>query len=150
MKNLISLLTCCLALPTFHALADECDVLGIWTTADDRSRIEIFKKQDTYCGKVIWLKQPNFSADDKRGMGGKPQVDRENPKPGLRSRPLVGLEIMSGLAYAGKNQWHGGKVYDPESGKTYKCHMTLTATNRLELRGFIGISLLGRTEVWTR
>ena len=150
MKSLVSLLTCSLALATFQALADERDVLGVWTTADDRSRIEIFKKQDTYCAKVIWLKQPNFSADDKRGMGGKPQVDRENPKTELRSRPLVGLEIMSGLAYAGKNQWNGGKVYDPENGKTYKCHMTLTATNRLELRGFIGISLLGRTEVWTR
>ena len=150
MKGLFSLLACGLVLANFEARADERDVLGVWTTADNRSRVEIFKKQDKYFGKIISLKQPNFPAGDKRGMGGKPQVDRENPKPELRARSLVGLEIMSGCVYSGKNEWNSGHVYDPENGKTYKCHLTLAATNRLELRGFVGISLIGRTAVWTR
>ena len=150
MKSIFSWLLCSLALATVQAWADERDVLGVWNTTDNRSQVEIFKKQEKYFAKILKLQQPNFPLDDKRGMGGQPQVDRENPKPELRSRPLAGLEIMSGCVFAGKNEWNSGRIYDPENGKTYKCHMMLTATNRLELRGFIGISLLGRTAVWTR
>ena len=141
---------CWLVLAAVKSFAEERDILGVWNTADNRGQVEVFKKQDKYFAKIIKLKEPNFPLNDKRGMGGKPQVDRENPKPELRNRPLVGLEIMSGCVYAGKDEWKGGKIYDPENGKTYKCHMTLAATNRLELRGFIGISLLGRTTTWTR
>ena len=150
MKIIFSWLVGGLALATVPAWADERDVLGVWNTADNRGQVEVFKKQDKYFAKIIKLKEPNFPLNDKRGMGGQPQVDRENPKSELRSRALFGLEIMSGCVYAGKNEWNSGRIYDPENGKTYKCHMTLTATNRLELRGFIGISLLGRTTVWTR
>jgi uncharacterized protein (DUF2147 family) len=92
----------------------------------------------------------NYPADDKKGMGGKPRIDRENPDPKLRDRPVAGLEIMHGLKPAGPGKWDGGKIYDPETGNTYSCKMTLVSSNELHLRGFLGISLIGRTTTWTR
>lgn len=126
------------------------EILGVWHTAEDKSQVQIFKDGAHYCAKIISLKEPNWPADDKEGMGGKPKNDRGNPDPKLRSRPIVGLQIMSDFVFAGKNLWDNGRVYDPENGKTYKCKLSLTATNRLEMRGYVGIPLFGRTEVWTR
>ncbi len=83
-------------------------------------------------------------------MAGQPQVDRNNPDPDLRTRPALGLQLLEGFGYSGGNVWKGGTIYDPGNGKLYKCKMTLTDPKRLEVRGFIGISWLGRTEVWTR
>jgi uncharacterized protein (DUF2147 family) len=83
-------------------------------------------------------------------MGGKPKMDRNNPSPDLRTRPLVGLQLMEGFRHKGDHAWEDGKIYDPESGKLYRCKMTLSSPQRLEVRGFIGISLIGRTSTWTR
>ena len=125
-------------------------ILGVWNTSDNKAQVEIFKVNEKFHGKIIKLKEPDWPPNDEHGMGGKPKSDRNNPDPKLRAQPIIGLEFMHGFAYAGKKRWESGKVYDPESGKTYKCKLTLTSTNRLEVRGFIGISLIGRTEVWTR
>jgi uncharacterized protein (DUF2147 family) len=57
---------------------------------------------------------------------------------------------LSGFAYEGKNHWKEGRIYDPETGKTYSCKMTLKKPDELEVRGFIGLSIIGRTVVWTR
>jgi uncharacterized protein (DUF2147 family) len=130
--------------------ADEYQILGLWSTTDNNSRVEIFKCGDNYCGKIVELKNPNYSANDKRGMAGQPKVDRNNPGPDLKTRPLLGLQVLEGFGYSGGNVWKGGKIYDPDNGKLYKCKMTLTDPDRLEVRGYIGISWLGRTEVWTR
>jgi uncharacterized protein (DUF2147 family) len=83
-------------------------------------------------------------------MAGKPVVDRENSNPDLRSQPLMGLQLMEGFTYNGKDVWEKGTIYNPENGKTYKCKMTLVAPNRLEVRGYVGIPLLGATSIWTR
>ncbi|MDB6111565.1 MAG: hypothetical protein JWR69_3315 [Pedosphaera sp.] len=125
-------------------------ILGVWTTTDSQGQVEVFKQDGKYFAKIISLKEPNVPADDKTGFAGKPKTDYKNPNPKLRQRPIVGLQFMSDFVYAGKHLWEGGKVYDPESGKTYKCKMTLLSTNRLEVRGFVGFSLLGRTVIWTR
>ena len=130
---------------------DESDaILGIWRTADDKSQVQIFKTNNLYAGKIISLKDPNWPASDTEGGAGKPKNDRRNPDPKLRSRPIVGLQLMSGFAFARKATWDSGRVYDPESGKTYKGKLYLTSTNQLELRGYVGIPLFGRTEVWRR
>jgi uncharacterized protein (DUF2147 family) len=125
-------------------------ILGVWNTTDDKSRVEIFKKDNHYFAKILSLKEPNWPANDKEGKGGKPKNDRGNPKPELRNRPIVGLQFMNDFVYQGKNLWADGKIYDPESGKTYSCKLTLTKSKELEVRGFVGISLLGRTEIWKR
>jgi uncharacterized protein (DUF2147 family) len=149
----LALLACLpLVLPALTARADDGGdaILGTWHTTDDKSQVKIFQRNHKYFAEISGITKPNWPHDDKFGMGGKPRTDRKNPDPKLRDRPLLGIEIMSDFVYEGKNLWDDGKIYDPESGKTYKCKMTLLPGNRLEVRGYIGFSLIGRTVVWTR
>ena len=139
-----------LLLVSFAFAADEDKILGLWNTPKKDCKIEIFKSGGKYCGRIAWLKEPLYPADDDGGMAGRPVVDRENPNPNLRSRTLIGLQLIEGFTYIGKNVWEKGTIYNPDNGKTYKCKMILPALNRLEVRGFIGIPLLGATSTWTR
>ncbi|HEY6871861.1 MAG TPA: DUF2147 domain-containing protein [Geobacteraceae bacterium] len=125
------------------------DILGPWKTVGDRSEVELFRCGDKICGKVAWLMNANYM-NSKDGPVGTPKVDRKNPDPTLRTRPIIGLQVIEGLAPAGDNRWDHGLCYDPESGNTYKCKARLASPERLEVRGFIGISLFGRTYVLTR
>lgn len=119
-------------------------IVGIWFNGEKTSKIEISQtKSGAFVGKIVWLKEPN---DDK----GKAKVDHKNPDANLRTRPLIDLQILSGLKADGKSKYSGGKIYDPKSGKTYSAKAELTNNNTLALRGFIGISLAGRTDTWTR
>jgi uncharacterized protein (DUF2147 family) len=144
------LLSTILLLVSFAFAADEDKILGLWNTPENDCKIEIYKCGNKYCGRIAWLKEPLYPADDDGGMADKPIVDRENPSPDLRARPLIGLQLMEGFTYIGKNVWEKGTIYNPDNGKTYKCKMTLSAPDRLEVRGFIGISLFGGTSIWTR
>jgi uncharacterized protein (DUF2147 family) len=77
--------------------------------------------------------------------------DSRNPDPDLRDRPLIGLQILSGLHAADDDRsWSGGLIYDPTSGRTYRCTLELDGENRAHLRGYIGVPLLGRTTTWIR
>lgn len=125
------------------------DVLGSWKTDGGDSRLELFRCGEKVCGKIIWLKEPNY-IDSKDGPVGKTKVDRKNPVPALRKRPILGLQVMKGLTAKDGNRWGNGTCYDPETGKSYKCKMHLVSPDRLELRGYIGISLIGRTFALTR
>jgi uncharacterized protein (DUF2147 family) len=125
------------------------DILGSWTTDGGDSRLELFKCGEKICGKIAWLKEPNFIAS-KDGPIGRTKVDRKNLDPALRNRPILGLQVMKGLTAKGGNRWGNGACYDPETGKSYKCKMRLASPGRLELRGYIGISLIGRTFALTR
>ena len=125
-------------------------VLGLWHTTDNKSEVRVYKQNDHYFAKIISLKEPQWPADDKFGMAGKPKNDRNNPNTDLRTRPIVGMQFMNDFVYAGNNLWQDGKIYDPETGKTYKCKMTLVDAHHLEVRGYVGFSMLGRTVVWTR
>jgi uncharacterized protein (DUF2147 family) len=83
-------------------------------------------------------------------MAGLPMVDRYNPNPDLRNRSLVGLTFLEGFTYMGDNTWDSGRIYNPENGKFYKARIRLAGSDRLMLRGYWGVSLLGRTETWVR
>jgi uncharacterized protein (DUF2147 family) len=138
-------------LPASAVFGVEADgIVGLWTTPGNDSKIEIYKCGDKYCGRIAALKEPNYGPHDKDGIPGQPVLDLQNPDPALRTHPLVGLQLMQNLTYSGKNHWEGGKIYNPDNGKTYRCKITLTAPNRLEMRGFIGFSLFGGTSVWKR
>jgi uncharacterized protein (DUF2147 family) len=139
-----------LSLHPARAQEPEDAILGVWHTTGSRGDIRIFKRDNRYFGQVLSIAEPNWPPNDKYGMGGRPKTDRYNPNPKLRDRPVLGIELMSEFVYAGKNVWDEGKVYDPESGKTYKCKMILKSANKLEVRGYIGFSLFGRTVTWTR
>ncbi|MDH5378335.1 MAG: DUF2147 domain-containing protein [Gammaproteobacteria bacterium] len=146
-KLLLSLILVLLS-TTSYANGDA--ILGDWLTAEGTSKVNIYRCGNKYCGKITWLKEPVYPADDDRGMAGKPKIDRDNPNSSLKNRPLLNLEMLSGFEFAGGNEWEEGKIYDPKKGKTYSCIMTLSNTNTLNVRGYIGFSLIGRTTTWTR
>jgi uncharacterized protein (DUF2147 family) len=117
-------------------------VLGSWVNPSGEDHILIYKKGNKYFGKLDWIKHPN----DEHGN---PKTDYKNPDKALQTRPDLGLELLKDFTYKGDQVYEDGTIYDPKSGKTYSCKMTLEGSS-LKIRGFIGISLLGRTEIWTR
>jgi uncharacterized protein (DUF2147 family) len=119
-------------------------VTGIWLTGSGKGKIEIFKGNDGhYNGKIFWMRDP-LNED------GKPKLDKNNPDPARKKAPLMGLQNLRGFRYEGDRVWADGKIYDPEKGSDYSCKMTLVNDNTLDVRGFIGISLFGRTDTWKR
>ena len=118
-------------------------VTGRWMEADKEAIIEIFKQGDVYYGKFVWFAEPL----DKDG---KPLKDDKNPDRSKRSNNLLGMTFMFDFKYDGKAKWINGKVYNPQDGRTYAAQLQMKDSNRLGLRGYIGIPALGRTEVWTR
>lgn len=125
------------------------DILGLWRTEKGDAHLEFFVCGEKICGKIVWLKDPRY-VDNKDGPVGTVKADRKNPDPALMSRQILGLQVINGVTYEGKNKWGGGVCYDPESGNTYRCKMTLESPDRLDMRGFIGISLFGRSYVLVR
>lgn len=132
-----------------HAVEKD-DILGVWLNQEKDAKIEIFSCEEKYCGKIVWLKEPNYLPDSKDGIPGMPKLDHNNPDEALRKVPVIGLQIVHGLTYAGKSRWKKGRIYDPKNGKTYSAKIKLVDPHQLDLRGYIGISLLGRTATWTR
>ena len=132
----------------FAATGD--DVVGTWLNQDKDAKIQIAKCGDKYCGKIVWLKEPTYPPNSKEGTPGTEKVDRNNPDPALRKTPEMGLVVVHDMQYAGGNLWNNGKVYDPKNGKTYNAKMTLVSPTQLDLRGFVGVSLFGRTAKWTK
>ena len=117
--------------------------LGWWLDQTGKGGILIAPCGGQVCGRIEWLKVP---LDAK----GKPKTDIHNPDPALQRRPICGLKMMGGFMPDGSGSWTGGWVYDPNAGKTYKGVMHVTADGSLSLRGYVGIPLFGRSEVWTR
>ena len=149
-KTIITMLTVLILSVASTSWAGADDILGLWNNEDGKAKIEIFPCGGHYCGKIAWLGRPEYPADDPGGMAGLPRVDRDNPEPALRSRRLLGLQIMEGFTYSSAETWDKGRIYDPESGKTYSSKMTLVSPHRLKIRGFVGIPLFGRTTTWNR
>ena len=146
------LLTAALTLLAVAPIVADGDALvGLWATEPDEygfARVEIRNEDARYHGRIVWLSEPDYPPDDEEGMGGRPKIDRENPDAGLRERPIVGLRILDDFEYVGKSQWKRGTIYDPANGKTYKCNIKLQDDGTLKVRGYIGVSLLGRTTIW--
>ncbi len=140
----------CLVMAASCYAAGADDILGVWNNEEKDARIEVFKCGDKYCGKIIWVKEPNYPAGSTEGTPGTPRLDNHNPDPAQRTRPIFGLQIVKDFVFAGDNLWKGGTVYDPKVGKTYSGKIKLVSPNQLGLRGYIGISLIGRTTTWTR
>jgi len=120
------------------------DILGTWLNQEATGKITIYKEGDKYFGKLVWLRTPLDS------VTGLPRTDKENPDVKLKSVPLVGLVNLKNFSFDGKNEWSGGTIYDPKNGKTYKCYIQFDTPNRLKIRGYVGVSLLGRNTFWTK
>ena len=120
------------------------DILGVWLNQEATGKILLYKEGNKYFGKLIWLRTALDSVTHQ------PRTDKENPDPKLKSIPLIGLVNMKNFVFDGKEEWSGGTIYDPKNGKTYKCYIKFESSNRLKIRGYIGISLLGRNTYWTK
>jgi uncharacterized protein (DUF2147 family) len=128
---------------TFSGFSQNKDaILGRWVNPSGEAHVEISKRNDKYYGKMVWLKNPR----DGQGVA---KTDVKNPEPGLKSRPLLGLEMLKDFVYE-DGKWTDGKIYDPKSGKTYSCNITQKDNNHISIRGYMGISLIGRSETWKR
>ena len=114
---------------------------GLWYT--DSSHVEIYACGDLLCGRIQALDEPLDEA-------GKPKTDKNNPDPALRERPIIGMDLIAGFSRKSETVWDGGTIYDPRDGKTYQCKMTLRKDGTLKVRGYVGLSLFGKTVVWTR
>ena len=117
--------------------------VGVWLHENKRIKIEIAPCGDELCGKLIWFKRPN----DAQGL---PLVDVLNPDPALRTRPLLGLEILNGLRPAGDGTWDGGTIYNPDDGETYSALASIQDDGSLRVRVYVFLSLFGETKIWTR
>lgn len=126
---------------------EEDKVVGYWLTQYGDSQVKIFKAKDgKYYGNVKWLENPN-------NEDGTPKLDKENEDEKLKSKPILGLQILKGFEYdKDDKEWVDGTIYDPKNGKTYKCFMWFEEgdNNVLHVKGFIGFSLLGREVEWTK
>lgn len=153
-KNIkyFSVILCFFATQQIFATSAD-DILGVWVTpesADGNAHIEVTKEDGRYIGKIIWLKNPLYTKNNPDGgEEGTPLLDKRNPNVDKQSRSLLGLKMLQGFSFK-NNRWQGGTIYDPESGKTYKCKITLKRNGTLKVRGFIGVAMLGRTSIWTK
>jgi uncharacterized protein (DUF2147 family) len=116
---------------------------GLWYAEGGAAQVEISRCAGALCGRVVWLRSPL----DEDGCALR---DRRNPDPALRTRPVLGLEVLRGLRPDDDDTWTGGTIYDPSSGRTYRCELRLDGDDRLRLRGYVGVSWLGRTTRWVR
>ena len=145
MKQRIASLILIASLVSFvaHSQNKADDITGTWLTGGkEPAKIQVYKAGEKFYGKIIWLKNPTEN--------GKQRVDANNPDEIKRSNSIIGLLMLTGFKFDGDDEWKGGDIYDPESGKTYSSYMYLKDMNTLQVRGYIGVSLLGRTETWKR
>ena len=128
------------------ATADPMSPVGIWTTIDDstgkpKSLVRIAEKGGALTGTIIKLINPK---------DGNPNPMCDKCSGALKDKPIVGMTIMRGLTQD-DDEWSGGTILDPETGNTYKVYLeVLEGGKKLKVRGYIGISLLGRTQYWIR
>jgi uncharacterized protein (DUF2147 family) len=114
----------------------------LWYNEEKTAKIQIYKGQDSkFYGKVVWLKVPE--------VDGKPKVDIHNTDKSKRNNPIMGLVILKGFKKAGEHTYESGTVYDPKNGKNYSCTLTRKG-DKLDVHGYIGFSLLGRSTIWTK
>lgn len=106
------------------------DAQGIWRLQDGRVTVKVGSCGSNLCGFVSALSEPL----DKQG---KPKVDHENPNPALRSRRVIGLQILSGMKPDGQNRWRG-TIYNADDGRTYSSYMRLKENGLMQVKGCVG------------
>lgn len=127
---------------TYGQQAD--DLIGVWEPSNGKVKVKIEKLGNKYFGRIVWLKIPIDSVTNL------PKVDKNNPDESLRNVPLKGFRLLKDFTYKSEGEWADGTIYDPENGSTYSCTIKMKDKNTLDIRGYIGISAFGRTDVWKR
>lgn len=117
--------------------------IGTWKTTDDKtgndkSYVEIYEKDGALFGKIV-----------KILTKGKENAKCEDCKGDKKNKPILGMAVLYNLKKDGK-EWSGGNIFDPNSGKEYKAIIKLNGNDKLDVRGYIGLPIAGRTQTWTR
>jgi uncharacterized protein (DUF2147 family) len=118
-------------------------ILGKWLNAEKDLAVEIYKYKEEFRAKVIW-----FECFDGTKMSD--YTDKKNPKSALKSRPWLGMEVLSGLNFKTQNEWHKGHIYDPNTGNTFRSACRLENNNVLKVRGFWMYEWIGKNLVFDR
>ncbi len=145
MKRFGLILVLCLLISQAFA-QDAQKIVGIWWNAEKTSNIEVKEENGKFVGTVIFIIPEKY-------VNGQPQKDDQNPDVKLRTRSRLNMQILSGLKYnSADKEWQGGRIYDPNSGKTYDCFAWFDKdANTLNLKGYIGgVKWLGKATSWTR
>lgn len=145
--NRVSFLISCLCMLMMGTLSAQDDgdaLIGVWEPSNGKARVKIDKIGNKYFGKIVWLREPE---DPETG---KPKLDKNNPDKSMQNVPLRGYRMLKDFVYQGDGEWVDGTIYDPESGSTYSCVIKLKDENTLDIRGYVGVKVLGRTDVWKK
>jgi uncharacterized protein (DUF2147 family) len=121
--------------------AETASPIGVWKNED--ATFEIYENGGKLSARILALREPKTPE-------GKEKTDIHNPDRSKQDRPIIGLVFMSGFSQKSDSRWDHGTIYDPKTGNTYSCILELDGPDRIKVRGFIGIALIGRTDVWTR
>lgn len=135
------LFTLVLLMPLSMAQAKQVyDPTGYWLTENERAVIYVKNCDQGLCGSIHWI------------IEGGMQFDEFNPDINRHQDPLCRRQIMSGFSQNAQNpnKWSGGEIYKADEGDTYDANLTVLSKDKMKLRGYIGISLLGKTQTWTR
>ena len=117
--------------------------VGFWKSSD--ATFQLYEEDGKLNGKIVALKSP-LAPDGS----GREKLDVHNPDPAKRDRKIKGIVFMVGLTKNKSGKWENGKIYDPQSGNTYAAQLEFQGTGQLKIRGYLGVSALGRTEVWDK
>ena len=124
-------------------IAQDSNLVGKWQTIDDETKslksiVEIYQDNGVFKGKIIDV----LKTDNPNRLCSKCISEKHN-------RPVKGLEIISNVKELKKNtEWGDGQILDPENGKTYKLNIKLINPFTIQIKGYIGVSLFGRSQYW--
>jgi uncharacterized protein (DUF2147 family) len=128
---------------SFHSAPAGYRLVGVWESEEKNLQIEMFEKNGVYSGRMIY-----FKCDTDEIM--RTSKDIENPDKTLTKRHLLGLTLVTELAYQGDNVWDDGKIYDPNSGRTFEARIQLTGSDAAEVRGYWRYRWIGRSMTFYR
>jgi uncharacterized protein (DUF2147 family) len=141
MKNTTPILAALFGIALAASAAHAAPATGTWLSENGGTKVRITDCGGKLCGSVVWLK-------DSKGADGKPKTDRHNEDEAKRSRPLIGVPVVQGMAPSGENKW-SGKIYNADDGKTYDAHVTVINDNAMNVQGCV-LSVLCKSQKWTR
>ncbi len=121
-------------------------ILGKWESAEKNLIVEVYKQDNAFKAKILWFydEDDTITPIDQR-------LDIKNPDKSLRSRKIVGMDVLSGLVYNAKQgRWMNGRIYDSSSGRTWNATVWLTDADTLNVRGYYIFRFLGKTLIFNR
>ena len=126
------------------ATANQSDAAhGYWLTQNGKAIIHMAPCGSQTCGQMVWTAAP-------RDAAGKLKLDTKNADGTLRTRPICGLQLIGGMKLKSAGAWQDGWIYNPRDGETYSAEISALSATELKIRGYLGVRLFGKNQIWTR